>query len=65
MVDDALLAMLMYPWAAHRRCLHLQYVMAEVLVYYYGWIRHIHDEIVTSPTADLALLFLLSKLWNF
>ena len=57
MVDDALLAMLMYPWVTHRRRIRLQYVMAKVSVHYYGWIRHIHDKRVVSPTADLPLLF--------
>ena len=65
MVADVILAMTMYPWVAHQRHLRLQYVMAVVPVHYYGWIGHIHDERVMSPTDDLGLLFLRSKFWNF
>ena len=64
-VFDALLAMPMYPWVAHLQRLHIQYVMSEVPVHYYGWIQHIPDEILMSPTADLALIFLRSTFWKF
>ena len=57
MVTKDLLAMSMYPWVPQRRRLSFQYVMAEVSVHYYGWIRHMHDERVMSPTSDLVLLF--------
>ena len=40
MVADAIIATPMYPWVAHRRRLLLQYIMVEVPVHYYGWIRH-------------------------